>query len=122
MTFEDLRRTPDGRRLYEAQSWLNRRVMMIGLLWGPAFLVLSISLIRWLRTGVEGGRWLATGYFAIMAFLLLGSIAYAQSVAAKRPGARCPQCDAPLIGKQLRIALELGHCGSCGRALPGAAA
>ena len=121
LTFEDLRRTPDGRLLYKAQSWLNRRVLVIALIWGPAFLLLSIILIRWLRTGVEGGRWLAMGYLASMALLLLGSIAFAQRVAVKRPGARCPQCDASLIGQQLRTALELGHCGSCGRALPGAA-
>jgi hypothetical protein len=121
VTFQDLRRTPDGRALYEAQSWLNRRVLTISLIWGSAFLVLSVLLTRWLRTGVVGGKWFAVGYLAIMALLLLGSVAYARRLAVNRPGARCPQCDSALIGQQLRTVLEQGRCGSCGRAFSGAA-
>lgn len=122
IVFEDLSRTVEGRRLYEAQRWLNRWVVIAGSIWGAGFIVASIVLLRWLRLGVYGGRWIGFAYLALMALLLVGGVRFLRQSAENRPGVRCQKCGTPLIGHQLRSLLTTGACPSCGRPLSPAAA
>jgi hypothetical protein len=121
MEFRELPRTTEGRRLYEAQSYLNRQIMRIAILSFIAIPLMTILAIRWLRSGVAPTWVIWLCYLLIMALPLIAA-ARATRVAATQLGGCCHSCSAPLVGESLTRLLAEGRCRACGRAYPWAAA
>lgn len=121
MDFKELVRTPEGRRLYEAQSWLNRRIMRIAIVSCIAIPLVTILAVHWLRSGAAS-RWVIWACYLVVMALPLVAAVRAKRVAATQLGGCCHSCAAPLLGESLNRLLVEGRCRACGRAYPWAAA
>jgi hypothetical protein len=120
--FDDLLRTVEGRRLHEAQSWFQRRLIALTLLSCLVATTLAFIAVQGKRQGAAPNP--SRGFSQVVALgaFQFGGMWVLFKQAIRRPGARCPNCGNPLIGSALHAVVNSGVCKKCKATLPYTAA